>query len=311
MTSVAERSKPLVTAIIPFCDTPARFFREAVESVLAQTLGDWELLLIDDGSPAEVAAVADEFARRLPDRVSVLAHEDRVNRGLSASRNLGAGHARGDYIAFLDADDVWLPRKLEEQAARLESNRRAGMLFGRTRYWHSWSGAAGDAARDFTPALGLPGDAVAEPPTLVPLFLAGRVAVPCSCSVMVRRTVLDRVGGFEESFTDWYEDQVFLVKVCLEVPVWASEVCWDSYRQHSDSISSRATAEDLARSRMRFLEWVGDYAAERGLADAKLQRALAREHWKLHHPGVARWRRLSRKLVARLRDLSDDGSPVS
>lgn len=306
MTAIAERGDPIVTAIIPFHETPARFFGEAVESVFAQTLTEWELLLVDDGSPAEVAEVADVFARRLPDRVRVLSHEGRVNRGLSASRNLGARHARGDYLAFLDADDVWLPHKLEEQTARLESNRDAGMLFGRTCYWHSWSGGAGDAARDYTPALGLPADALVDPPSLVPLFLTGRVPVPCSCSILVRRAVLERVGGFEESFTSWYEDQVFLVKVCLEVPVWAADVCWDLYRQHSDSISSRATAEDIVRSRLRFLEWVGGYAMERGLCDSTLRRALARERWKLSMPGVARWWRLSRKLSGRLR-----GRPTS
>src|SRR5437763_12027213 len=127
--------------------------RESLDSVLAQTYADWELLLVDDGSTDESSAIALEYVRRLPDRVRYLEHPGRENRGISASRNLGVRHARGEFVAELDADDVWLPEKLERLVPVLESHPQIGMVYGNTLFWHSWSGEAGDAERAYFPVL--------------------------------------------------------------------------------------------------------------------------------------------------------------
>src|SRR5260221_13006285 len=111
-------SVPLVSAIIIFLNEE-RFLAEAVESVLAQSFVDWELLLVDDGSTDGSAALAGSFARK-HHRIRYLRHPDRANHGMSASRNLGLDHARGQFVGFLDADDVWLPNKLSEQLAVFE-----------------------------------------------------------------------------------------------------------------------------------------------------------------------------------------------
>jgi glycosyltransferase involved in cell wall biosynthesis len=101
-------SLPLVSVIIIFLDEE-RFIQEAIESVFAQTYSHWELLLVDDGSKDASTQIARRCAETNPGRVRYLEHEDHRNRGMSASRNLGLQHAKGDFIAFLDADDVWLP----------------------------------------------------------------------------------------------------------------------------------------------------------------------------------------------------------
>src|SRR5262245_11303167 len=108
-----------VSAIIIFLNEE-RFLAEAVESVFAQDFRDWELLLVDDGSTDGSAGLATGFARNHPDRVRYLRHADRGNHGMSASRNLGLSHARGQFVGFLDADDVWVPNKLSEQVAVFE-----------------------------------------------------------------------------------------------------------------------------------------------------------------------------------------------
>jgi glycosyltransferase involved in cell wall biosynthesis len=85
--------------------------RRSIASVLAQTHGHWELLVVDDGSPDDtVAATVAEFA---DPRMATLRHP--VNRGAAAARNTGVGQAKGEYIAFLDMDDEWHPNKLERQ----------------------------------------------------------------------------------------------------------------------------------------------------------------------------------------------------
>src|SRR5262249_40463181 len=103
-------SKPLVSVIMIFLNAEP-FIEEAIDSVLQQTYADWELLLVDDGSSDASTQIARRFAAGLPGRVRYLEHDQHVNLGKSASRNLGISEARGEFIAFLDADDVWLPHK--------------------------------------------------------------------------------------------------------------------------------------------------------------------------------------------------------
>src|SRR5205085_967833 len=121
--------QPLVSIIIPFLNA-GPFIEETIESVRAQTYAEWELLLADDGSTDSSTATAKRYAEGYSNRVRYLEHAGHVNRGLSATRNLGIRHSRGHLIAFLDADDVWLPHKLERQVAILNSQPEAAMVYG-------------------------------------------------------------------------------------------------------------------------------------------------------------------------------------
>ena len=126
-------NRPRVSIVTPFLDA-ALFLEVAIESVFEQTFDDWELLLVDDGSTDESTATARRYAAALPDKVKYLSHPNRQNRGASASRNLGVHHAVGEYLAFLDADDVYLPHKLTEQVAILDDVSDAQVLYGATEY---------------------------------------------------------------------------------------------------------------------------------------------------------------------------------
>jgi glycosyltransferase involved in cell wall biosynthesis len=128
--------KPLVSGIIIFLNAE-RFIQEAIESVFAQAYAAWELLLVDDGSTDGSTAIARRYAAQHPGRVRYLEHPGHRNHGISASRNLGIRNAKGAYIALLDADDVWLPYKLERQVAILDSQPEASMVYGSTQYWYS------------------------------------------------------------------------------------------------------------------------------------------------------------------------------
>ena len=140
----------LVSAIIIFFNAE-RFLEEAIESVLAQTYSDWELLLVDDGSSDAGTACARRYAHRDPDRIRYLEHPGHVNLGMSAARNLGIEQARGEAPAFLDADDVWLSDKLERQVELLRAHPEADMVWGRTEHWFSWTGNPDDKQLDNVP----------------------------------------------------------------------------------------------------------------------------------------------------------------
>src|SRR5688572_3090637 len=105
----------LVSVIMPAYNS-GRFLAESVRSVQAQTFGGWELIIVDDGSTDDTAAVARGFAES-DARVRYVA---RANGGQAAARNTGLGEARGPLVAFLDSDDLWLPGKLEAQLGVLE-----------------------------------------------------------------------------------------------------------------------------------------------------------------------------------------------
>src|ERR1051325_3716022 len=113
-------SRPLVSVVVIFRDAQ-RFLDEAIQSIWSQTYDNWELLLVDDGSVDGSTTQAYRWVQRRPERLHYLEHPGHANRGMSASRNLGIYHACGDYVAFVDADDVWLPPKLERQVSLLES----------------------------------------------------------------------------------------------------------------------------------------------------------------------------------------------
>lgn len=108
-------STPLVSVILPTYNR-LPYLREAVASVFAQTYPHWELIVVDDGSTDGTAGC---LARLEDERVRVVRRPNRSNAAVA--RNAGLDRARGDYVAFLDSDDLWLPRKLELQIARLRS----------------------------------------------------------------------------------------------------------------------------------------------------------------------------------------------
>lgn len=108
-----SRAAPLVSIIMPAYNTKA-FITEAILSVQAQTLTDWELIVIDDGSTDGTQEIVAAFAQK-DKRILPVINEE--NMGTARTRNRGLECARGQYVAFCDSDDVWHPEKLEKQVA--------------------------------------------------------------------------------------------------------------------------------------------------------------------------------------------------
>lgn len=270
---------PLVSAVMIFLDGE-RFLAEAVESVLAQTYPHWELLLVDDGSTDGSSAIALQYAGQHSEQIRYIAHPDRANHGMSASRNLGIQHARGELIAFLDSDDVWLPSKLDRQVALLAENPEAAIVYGATRLWYSWTGREEDRDRDRPRPLGVAPNTLVQPPALIPVYLRRAGNPPATCGVLIRRRAIDDVGGFEESFRGMFEDQVFFYKLALHYPVFVESGSWDRYRQHPESHCNLAERSGTYRHNrpnapeLAFLEWLEAYVQSTGSGDLSVGRAL-------------------------------------
>jgi glycosyltransferase involved in cell wall biosynthesis len=257
-----------------------KFIQAAIDSVFAQTYSDWELLLVDDGSSDGSTQIALEYATKYPEKVRYLEHEKHQNRGMSATRNLGVSHAKGEYIALLDADDIWLSQKLTAQVAILDSKPEVGMVYGATQMWFSWTGNAVDEKRNRFRKLGVQPDTIVQPPRLLSLVLWGKAETPGTCSILIRKAVVEAVGGFEESFRGMFEDQAFLAKVLIQTPIFVESGCWDKYRQHPQSTcyvaqsSGEYSLSPRSISRLNYLNWLRDYLSKREVKSFQVLFAL-------------------------------------
>ena len=200
---------PRVSVIIPTYNRADKLPR-SIDSVLAQTLEDFELLVVDDGSTDETAAVVTGYD---DPRVEYIPHE--VNQGASAARNTGIDHAEGDYIALLDSDDEFMPRKLERQVELLDS---------RSDEWiAAYCGVDIAFEDDDQPnplrrwlvqfvASGREMGGVEGGRELIGEVLSDRLHTSAGSTLLVDREVAEAIDGFDESF-DWFQDPEFLIRV--------------------------------------------------------------------------------------------------
>lgn len=290
--------KTTVSVIMIFLNA-GQFIDEAITSVFGQTYADWELLLVDDGSTDKSTSIAQSYVERFPEKVRYFEHPDHQNLGMSATRNLGIRHARGEYITFLDADDVLLPNALEIQTAILEAHPEAAMVYGRKQWWYSWTGDPEDVWRDFVDKPKIPVDTLYQPPSILIALLQKRTYA--TSSVMVRRQVVQAVGGCEGSFHGLYEDQAFFVKVCCRVSVFVSSAWWCKYRQHPASCCAEAArACSQHEATLAFLHWTNQYLTEQGIQDRAVWQALEWAMRPYHYPHRYRLNKIPAYVMSRI-----------
>lgn len=283
--------QPLVSIIIIFLDAEA-FIEEAIDSVFAQTHRNWELLLVDDGSSDRSTKIAKKTAQKYPEKVRYLEHEQHQNQGTGASRNLGVAHATGEYIAFLDADDIWLPEKLEKQLWLFKQNPEAAVVCGPTPYWYNWTGSPNHQSLDSIGHIAREYDQLYKPPLLLKQLLSGHARTPLPSNVLVQRKLFDQIGVFDEQFRTLYEDQAFFSKVFLKANVYISREAWNLYRQHSNNIclisekTGQGTPGHLSKQHLQFLKWLQHYLSAEGVQDPSLLEAVRKALWAYDHQGL-------------------------
>lgn len=288
--SVGTQDKPMVSAIMIFLNGEP-FIAEAIESIIAQTFTDWELILVDDGTTDGATGIAQGFAERYPDRIRYIDHPGHANRGMSASRNAGIRAARGDIVAFLDADDVWMPRRLEAHITILGREPEVAVVMGPTLWWRSWMDPGQSPLKpwlttDTISESGLPLHQSIPPPEVALSYLVRRGAtLPGICSVTARRAAVLAVGGFNDDFRTLYEDQVFHFRIGLRFPIWVDDEVLARYRQHDESACNKEgrVASDT-RMRPVFLAWLGSHLTEIGCDDPRVWQAWRGEMLRFERP---------------------------
>jgi glycosyltransferase involved in cell wall biosynthesis len=273
------QSIPELSVVLPTFNR-LKYLRPAVDSVFAQTFTDWELILADDGSEGETAAYLAALANRPRVRVLRLAHTG--NPG--AVRNAGWRAARGEYIAFLDSDDVWLPEKLAMQVASLRSHPQRG--------WSHTAFAAIDESGELLTGSRAPWRPSSEDWILERLIkMETVIATP---SVVVRRKLLEQLGGFdlEQRMCEDYDLWLRLAALSQIDGVRETLLHVRKHREHfhSDSIAF----EDRGRALEKILAVS---------ADRSLRAMLRRERAKVA-AGLARSQAICGSRWAALRTLA-------
>jgi glycosyltransferase involved in cell wall biosynthesis len=171
----------------------ARFICEAIDSVFAQDYPNTELIVVDDGSTDQTV----EKIRRYGHRVQIITQ---ANQGSAVARNAGLAAARGEYVAFLDSDDVWLPGKLSAQVNYLARNPDIGLVYSRWKVWEADADGVFWLTGNTLPT----GETTSEPPLRLVSdgsgWLYNRLLFSSllhTITVMARRSLIEKVGEFD------------------------------------------------------------------------------------------------------------------
>ena len=238
------RQAPTVSVILPTYERP-QFLRQAVASVQTQSWTDWELIISDDGSESDMVSLLDRFSQQPQVRVIRAAHQG--NPG--AVRNRALREARGEYVAFIDSDDLWLVPKLEEQLAVLRASRDSRWSY--TEFIRiDQDGLSVDYERN--------PHRILHDGWIFPQLLELRVGIAMP-TVMVKRDLLETAGGFDEQ-QGLHEDYELWLRLALLSPVQVLKRPLACVRRHSSHFSSTGIPSVLARRRV--LEKMGQLVTE-------------------------------------------------
>ena len=233
LESSLGENQALVSVIMPAYNA-SPYIGEAIRSVIDQDYPNIELIVVDDGSVDGSAEVAESFGSR----VKVIRQ---ANAGVAAARNRGLAAARGELIAFLDADDLWLPGKLSAQVAYLSQHPETAVVYGVFTRWH----AKPDGSFDPPPV-----PVVQNPQSPIVADHSGWIytelllgSIVHVITAMIRRDVADRLGGFDESLPTG-EDYDFWLRMSRQFRAVKLNRVLAYYRIHSTSITKVPRAEN-------------------------------------------------------------------
>lgn len=222
-------AKPLLSVIVPAFNC-AEFIEESLASIFSQGVDDIEVVVVDDGSTDATADIAAAF----DPRIRVLNND---HGGPAAARNLAVANVRSELLAFLDADDIWLPGKLSAQLQYLAGHPDARIVYGGFRLWHA------DASGHFPPAASID-RSVQEGITpelsgwIYPeLLLDSHIHI---ITAIIHRSVFDKVNGFDGSFGKG-SDYDFWIRASRHFPAYRLNRDLALYRIHAGGITKRVT----------------------------------------------------------------------
>lgn len=234
-------AKPLVSAVMPAYND-ARFVSESIDSVLGQTFQDLELIVIDDGSTDGTRAVVASRAAQ-DARLHLLCQG---NRGPAAARNNGLRHASGDYVAFIDADDLWVKDKLEKQLNVLEADERS-VSYSSAEYFYNGEAVSGCNGQTMF------AQEYRTRKEFLRALLCGSPKLAITPSVMFRKDILKRTGLFDEDLLN-AEDLDLWVRMADRCDFRGFREPLFKRRKHAGSLTSGLKVDFMIRNHRKILD---------------------------------------------------------
>ncbi|MBK1727351.1 hypothetical protein CKO13_10045 [Halorhodospira neutriphila] len=256
----------------------AEYIAEALESVLQQRPRPLEVIVVDDGSTDDTAAVVHAFGQpvrylRLPGS----------GNGAGAARNAGLRASRGEYIAFLDADDVWLPGKLEAQLRLMASRPQFRLCATQFRLWRPYSDGTWPSAAALVPdeaqAAGLGLDPERSGWLYHKLLMD---TVVWTSTVVLHRGLVEQVGGFREDFK-LGQDYDYWLRASRYTPIATLSTAYALYRKRPDSATARWAPinYELRALQSALARWGTTGPDGQRISEQQLQRRLASLHFRM------------------------------
>jgi glycosyltransferase involved in cell wall biosynthesis len=240
-------------SVIMNCYNGEKYLREAIDSVYAQTFTDWEIILWDDASMDGTEKIARSYDEKLK------YYRGKKAVSLGQARIWAVEKAAGEFIAFLDQDDLWLPEKLREQVNILQNNPEIGLVYGRMEIMVNDDGINtpwGQSMHSYSKIC----EFVSLPDGWIFKNLLQSNFIPI-LSVLVRRSSYDAVGGFDSNLNQ-VEDYDLFLKIAKDFKVYAVQKAFCIYRVHASNNTNTHLDDDLRED----LAVVGRYLP---LPDAK------------------------------------------
>ena len=227
---------PTVDVIIPAYNA-AKYLPVAIESVVAQTFEDWRILLVDDGSTDNTAEVVAPFIERLGSKLNYIRQP---NGGLPAARNAAIRNSSAEFLALLDADDIWLPDRLTESLKCFEGRPQVGLAYG----FNSRIDAEGTIIDTFSQRSRFAEGYIA------PYIYMRRVQLPCP-TVTFRRKCVDEVGMFDETLRAT-EDRDLWLRIAFRYEVALVPKVIALYRTSPNAMTT--DPERMLKAQQQFIE---------------------------------------------------------
>jgi glycosyltransferase involved in cell wall biosynthesis len=212
----------------------ARYLPECLDSILAQTYTDFEIVIVDDGSTDGSTAILEDYQRRYPEKIRYSWHPEHGNWGVSRTSNDAIQKSRGEYLAWTGSDDAWYPDKLYRQVEQLDNDLALGAVYSHARFMDG----------DGQELPNLAGSDICSGPN--PMEQIIQSCHPPAMTVVFRRQCLDEVGLFDEKLI--YSDWDLMIRVFSSWKVGFIDQPLAKYRIHNNNLSKKIDPRiDLTR----------------------------------------------------------------
>lgn len=243
--STSSNVRPLVSVVIP-CYNAERWVAEAVDSALSQTYEPMEIIAVNDGSSDTTGSILASYGTA----VHTITQE---NAGLSGARNAAILQAKGEYVAFLDADDVWAPTKTEQQMQFLLANPRFGLIGSGCYQIDENSQHIGTCPVICEEAPWITDDPPIQDASELNLHLSGN-CVGSPSGMIVSKALLDSINSFNVDLPDGGEDWDFLLRLVGQTSIASYSAELFGYRFSGQGLSSPQNAGKMLRAELKVVQ---------------------------------------------------------